>query len=286
MTALIQGKEIAHAVRTDVHIKVEELFLQTGRRPGLATVLVGGDPASEVYVASKRKSCVAAGMIDLHRHLDGGVDQGEVEALVDKLAADDSVSGILIQLPLPSHLDAEALIARIPSGKDVDGLTTASAGLLAQGKAGLRPCTPLGVIELLDRSGIPIEGSRAVVVGRSALVGRPLAQLLVQRNATVTIAHSKTQNLAEVTGAADIVVAAAGVPKLLTAEHIREGATVIDVGIHRTETGLCGDVDFESVSGKAGFLTPVPGGVGPMTIAMLLSNTLKAAEAQFAAPVV
>lgn len=282
MTTLIHGKATAEAVREDIRLGVEDLFRRTGKRPGLATVLVGNDPASEVYVASKRKSCVAAGMTDLHRHLPQDIDQGELEALIDKLALDDSVSGILIQLPLPRHLDADSLISRIPPGKDVDGLTTTSAGLLSQGKPGLRPCTPLGVVELLDRSGIDLDGSRAVVVGRSALVGRPLAQLLVQRNATVTVAHSRTRNLAEVTRSADIVVAAAGVPGLITAEHIRDGATVIDVGIHRTADGLCGDVDFGTASAKAAFITPVPGGVGPMTIAMLLRNTLDAAETQIA----
>ncbi|MDI9941092.1 bifunctional methylenetetrahydrofolate dehydrogenase/methenyltetrahydrofolate cyclohydrolase FolD [Rhodococcus sp. IEGM 1351] len=279
MTArLIDGKAVARAVRDEVAGLTDELFTATGRRPGLATVLVGEDPASQVYVASKRKACVAAGMADLHRHLPASVSQSELEEVLDLLAEDPEVSGILLQLPVPGHLDADALINRIPPAKDVDGLTTLSAGQLSQGAPGLRPCTPSGVIALLDAYEIPIRGAHAVVVGRSPLVGKPMAQLLLARDATVTVCHSRTTDIGVFTAQADIVIAAAGVPGLVDASSIKPGATVIDVGIHRTSAGLRGDVDFEAVRAIAGALTPVPGGVGPMTIAMLLRNTFDAAQ--------
>ncbi|QZS56857.1 bifunctional methylenetetrahydrofolate dehydrogenase/methenyltetrahydrofolate cyclohydrolase FolD [Rhodococcus opacus] len=279
MTArLIDGKAVARAVRDEVAELTRGLLAATGRRPGLATVLVGEDPASQVYVASKRKACVAAGMADLHRHLPASVSQSELEEVIDSLAEDPEVSGILLQLPVPGHLDTDALINRIPPAKDVDGLTTLSAGQLIQDAPGLRPCTPSGVIALLDAYEIPIRGAHAVVVGRSPLVGKPMAQLLLARDATVTICHSRTPDLGVFTAQADIVIAAAGVPGLVDASSIKPGATVIDVGIHRTREGLRGDVDFESVRTIAGALTPVPGGVGPVTIAMLLRNTFDAAQ--------
>ncbi|MER7604653.1 bifunctional methylenetetrahydrofolate dehydrogenase/methenyltetrahydrofolate cyclohydrolase FolD [Nocardioides sp. NPDC127503] len=281
MATLIDGKKIAQDVRDNVRRDVADFVDRTGIRPALATVLVGGDPASAVYVASKRKACVVAGMVDRHHHLEAHATQTEVEDLLDALAVDTEVSGILLQLPLPGHLDREPLIDRIPSVKDVDGLGTLSAGLLAQGKHGLRPCTPLGVMELLARLPITLEGASVVVVGRSALVGRPLAQMLVQANATVTVAHSRTRDLGAITRGAQVLVAAAGVPGLIGAEHVSEGTTVVDVGIHRTPDGLVGDVSFDEVEPKASFITPVPGGVGPMTIAMLLRNTLNAAELQW-----
>ncbi|GAA0999120.1 bifunctional methylenetetrahydrofolate dehydrogenase/methenyltetrahydrofolate cyclohydrolase FolD [Subtercola frigoramans] len=282
MTAgLIDGKAVAARVRAALKDDVSAFIARTGVQPGLATVLVGGDPASEVYVANKRKSTVASGMADLHQHLPEDASQAEVESLLRRLAADPQVSGILLQLPVPAQLNAAPLIDLIPFEKDVDGLTTLSVGRLAQQKPGLRPCTPAGVIELLDAYDVPIEGANVVVIGRSELVGRPVAQLLVNRNATVTIAHSRTRNLAEVCRAADIVVAAVGVKGLITAEHIKPGATVIDVGIHRGPEGLSGDVDFGPAAEVAGLITPVPGGVGPMTIAMLLVNTLRAAELQY-----
>jgi methylenetetrahydrofolate dehydrogenase (NADP+)/methenyltetrahydrofolate cyclohydrolase len=243
-------------------------------------VLIGDDPASEVYVRNKRRLSVGAGMQDLHRHLPADADQATVAALVDELAADPAVSGILLQLPLPPHLDSDALIARIPATKDVDGLTTANAGLLAQGRPGLRPCTPAGVMALLDEYEVPLSGAEAVVVGRSVLVGKPMAQLLLARNATVTVCHSRTRDLPEVCRRADVLVVAAGIPGLVGGDAVRPGATVIDVGIHRGEDGLRGDVDAAAVAEVAGALTPVPGGVGPMTIAMLLANTLTAARAQ------
>jgi methylenetetrahydrofolate dehydrogenase (NADP+) / methenyltetrahydrofolate cyclohydrolase len=280
MTAqLIDGTLAAREVREEVAHGVAKLVAAGSAPPGLATVLIGDDPASEVYVRSKRRACVAAGMRDLHRHLGADVSQEEAAAQLDELAADEAVSGILLQLPVPAHLDASALLARIPAAKDVDGLTTANAGLLAQGRAGLRPCTPSGVIALLDRYEVPLAGARAVVVGRSALVGKPMAQLLIERNATVTVCHSRTRDVMRECRRADVLVAAAGVPALIGASAVKPGATVIDVGIHRGEHGLRGDVDFDSAVQVAGLITPVPGGVGPMTIAMLLANTLAAATA-------
>lgn len=274
MTKLIDGKAIAREVRARVAAEVAS----SGLVPGLATVLVGDDPASAVYVSSKRKAVREAGMRDLHRALPQTATRDEIAAVIDELAADPAVSGILLQLPLPGGLDSAALIDRIPVSKDVDGLTTLSAGRLARGEYGLRPCTPSGVIELLDAEKIAIRGAHAVVVGRSELVGRPMAQLLLQRDATVTIAHSKTADLAAVTRTADILVVAAGVPGLIGGEHVKPGATVIDVGIHRTSSGLVGDVRTAELDGIADRVTPVPGGVGPMTIAMLMENTLRAAQ--------
>jgi methylenetetrahydrofolate dehydrogenase (NADP+)/methenyltetrahydrofolate cyclohydrolase len=276
----IDGTAVARKVREDVAHGVEKLLAEGGVAPGLATVLIGEDPASEVYVRNKRRLSVEAGMQDLHRHLPGDVDQATVAALIDELAADPAVSGILLQLPTPKHLDSDALIARIPAEKDVDGLTTANAGLLAQGRPGLRPCTPAGVMTLLDEYDVPLHGAEAVVVGRSVLVGKPMAQLLLARHATVTICHSRTRDLAEVCRRADVLVVAAGIPGIVGADAVKPGATVIDVGIHRGEKGLRGDVEFDEVAGVAGAITPVPGGVGPMTIAMLLANTLTAARVQ------
>ena len=274
MTARIDGKAVARRVREQVRAEVATL----DTKPGLATVLVGDDPASAVYVAAKRKAVREAGLRDLHRWLPATATQAEVAAVLDEFGADPAAHGILLQLPLPAHLDPAALIDRIPVGKDVDGLTTQSAGRLARGEPGLRPCTPSGVIELLESEGVKMRGSRAVVVGRSALVGHPMAELLNQRDATVTLAHRHTAELAAVTREADILVVAAGVRGLVGAEHVKPGATVIDVGIHRTPDGLAGDVRAGELAGVAGRVTPVPGGVGPMTIAMLLVNTLSAAR--------
>jgi methylenetetrahydrofolate dehydrogenase (NADP+)/methenyltetrahydrofolate cyclohydrolase len=232
----------------------------------------------------KRKQSGAVGIADLHQHLPGNASQEHVAEVLQSLNADPAVSGILLQLPVPAPLDGHELTSLISPLKDVDGLTPISVGRLAQGTPGLRPCTPLGCIELLDRYEIPIEGANAVVVGRSDLVGRPVAALLQHRNATVTICHSRTRDLPEVCSRADILIAAIGRPKMLGAEHVKPGAAVIDVGINRTEAGLVGDVDFDAVVEKAGWLTPVPGGVGPMTIAMLLRNTLTAAQLQEQSP--
>ncbi len=275
MTAvLIDGKAAAARLRAEVADEVATLPAS----PGLATLLVGDDPASHIYVANKRKLCTQVGMRDLHRHVPGDVAQSELAEIIDGLAGDPDVTGILLQLPLPGHLDANDLLARIPPEKDVDGLTERSAGRLALGKPGLVPCTPSGVMYLLDQVGAELEGAEAVVVGRSSLVGKPQAQLLLARNATVTTCHSRTRDLAEVTRRADVLVAAAGVPHMIGPEAVKPGAIVIDVGMHRLESGLCGDVDTERAGQVASAITPVPGGVGPMTIAMLLRNTVLAAR--------
>jgi methylenetetrahydrofolate dehydrogenase (NADP+)/methenyltetrahydrofolate cyclohydrolase len=277
MTTVIDGRAVARSVRERTAERVAWFLARHRFAPGLATVLVGDDPASEVYVRNKRAAATAAGLVDFHRHLPAAATFAEVADALDRLGADDRVSGILLQLPLPAGLDAGALLDRIPVEKDVDGLTTRSQGLLARGRPGLRPCTPSGVLELLDSAGVPLSGAHAVVIGRSELVGRPLAQLLLGRDATTTIAHSHTRALSTITSEADVLVAATGVRRLITAKHVKPGAAVIDVGIHRTAEGLEGDVCFEDVLDVAGWLTPVPGGVGPMTIAMLLSNTVAAA---------
>lgn len=275
---MIDGRAIAARIRGNLKTSVAEFVAQGGQHPGLATILIGRDPASEVYVANKRRQATEVGMLDLHVHLEETVSRSEVEDVITSLASDSTVSGILLQLPLPGRMESGPLIDLIPAEKDVDGLTTLSAGLLARGAEGLRPCTPQGILELLKDTGVPLAGARAVIVGRSALVGAPLALMLTQHDATVTVAHSRTQDLATITREADFVIAAAGRHNLITKEHVRPGAVVIDVGIHRTPNGLQGDVDFRAVSQVAGWITPVPGGVGPMTIAMLLNNTLIAAR--------
>jgi methylenetetrahydrofolate dehydrogenase (NADP+)/methenyltetrahydrofolate cyclohydrolase len=280
MTArIIDGTSVAHRVRAETAAGVAELVAQGGRAPGLATVLIGDDPASEVYVRNKRRACVAAGMRDFHRRFPGSVTQEQVERTLVELAEDPEVSGILLQLPVHG-LDVDALLARIPFDKDVDGLTVENAGRLAQGRPGLRPCTPAGVVRLLDEYEVPLAGAEVVVVGRSVLVGKPMAQLLLGRDATVTMCHSRTEDLTGTCRRADVLVVAAGVPGLLGGAAVRPGAVVVDVGIHRGDEGLHGDVRFGEVSEVAGLVTPVPGGVGPMTIAMLLANTLEAARLQ------
>ncbi len=277
---IIDGKAIAAAVRSEIAEQVAARVATGGRAPGLATVIVGEDPASRVYVANKHKACDEVGFVGFHNEMPADSSAEDVAAVLERLNDDPAVDGILLQLPVPDHLDGGSLTALISPDKDVDGLTSASAGLLALGQPGLRPCTPSGCIELLDRSGVEIEGAEVVIVGRSDLVGKPIAQLLLQRNATVTIAHSRTRDLAGVCKRADILVAAVGVPELVKGDWVKEGAAVIDVGINRTDDGLVGDVEFEAASDRAGWITPVPGGVGPMTIAMLLKNTLLAAEAR------
>jgi methylenetetrahydrofolate dehydrogenase (NADP+)/methenyltetrahydrofolate cyclohydrolase len=274
---VIDGKAVAAAVRAEVAAGAREFATRHGRPPGLATVLVGDDPASHVYVGSKRKLSEEVGMRSIHHELDGSAPREQLLELVDELGADDAVDGILVQLPLPDHHDQDAVIARIVPEKDVDGLTAASAGLLAQGRPGLVPCTPQGVMRLIEVAGVEVAGAEAVVVGRSILVGRPLASLMLNANATVTVCHSRTRDLAQVTSRADILVAAVGSPRMIGADMVKPGATVIDVGTNRTDDGLIGDVDFDAVREMAAAITPVPGGVGPMTIAMLLSNTLRAA---------
>jgi methylenetetrahydrofolate dehydrogenase (NADP+)/methenyltetrahydrofolate cyclohydrolase len=281
MTAtIIDGRQVASRVRAQVAEEVKAVVERGRRPPGLATILVGEDPASAIYVSNKRKACAEVGIADLHRHLPAEATQAEIAELIDECNADHSVSGVLLQLPLPDGLDAASLTARIAPDKDVDGLTPISAGRLAQGIPGLRPCTPLGVIELLDAHGVELEGAQAVVVGRSNLVGKPVAALLLARNATVTMCHSRTRDLADVCAGADVLIAAVGIAELIGREYVKLGAAVIDVGINRTPDGLRGDVNFDAVAETAGLLTPVPGGVGPMTIAMLLRNTLTAARLQ------
>lgn len=282
MTArVIDGKAVAASVRERVAEGVQGFAaVHDGLTPGLATVIVGDDPASQIYVASKRKQTEAVGMRSIHHELGAETPTDELLDLVAELNTDDTVDGILVQLPLPEQIDQDAVIATIDPAKDVDGLTAASAGLLAQGRPGLVPCTPRGVLELLHQAGAEIEGAEAVIVGRSILVGRPLSALLLQANATVTVCHSRTRDLAAICSRADILVAAVGSPRLVTAEMVKPGATVIDVGMNRTDDGLFGDVDFDAVAEVAGAITPVPGGVGPMTIAMLLANTLSAAAAR------
>ena len=277
---IIDGRDIARQVREEVARDVARLVEHGGRRPGLATVLVGDDPASAIYVGGKQKACREVGIEPVDHRPPAESTQEDIAALIAELNADPGVSGILLQLPVPDHLDGPSLTALIDPAKDVDGLTPISAGRLAQGLPGLRPCTPSGVIELLDRHGVELEGAEAVVVGRSILVGKPVAMLLLERNATVTTCHSRTRDLAGVCSRADVLIAAVGVPRMLGAEHVKSGAAVIDVGMNRLEDGLAGDVDFDAVVEKAGLLTPVPGGVGPMTIAMLLRNTVQAAREQ------
>jgi methylenetetrahydrofolate dehydrogenase (NADP+)/methenyltetrahydrofolate cyclohydrolase len=277
---IIDGRAVGASVREQVAREVAELKQSTGRAPGLATILVGDDPASAIYVANKRKACAEAGIADQHQHLPSTATMDEVAELIEQCNADPEVSGILLQLPVPDHMQGQTLTAMIDPDKDVDGLTPISAGRLSQGAPGLRPCTPRGVIELLDRHDVELQGAEAVVVGRSDLVGKPVAALLLGRNATVTICHSRTRDLAGVCSRADVLIAAVGVPELLGAAHVKPGAAVIDVGMNRTAEGLKGDVEFDAVLDRAGLITPVPGGVGPMTIAMLLSNTVLAARAQ------
>ncbi len=277
---VIDGKAVAASVRERVAQDVAQLVAEHGVKPGLATVLVGDDPASAIYVRRKREACAEVGIESFHHEPAADVHEDELASLLVRLNADPAVHGILLQLPLPRHLDADAMTLTIDPDKDVDGLHPVNAGRLMQGRDGMVPCTPAGVIELLDASETELAGAHAVVVGRSNLVGKPLVQLLLARNATVTTCHSRTRELAAVCRQADVLVAAVGMPGLVGAEMVREGATVIDVGTNRTDAGLVGDVDFEAVRHRARALTPVPGGVGPMTIAMLLANTVKAARRQ------
>jgi methylenetetrahydrofolate dehydrogenase (NADP+)/methenyltetrahydrofolate cyclohydrolase len=277
MTAeLIDGTAIAAGVRDDITQAIARMPV----KPGLATILVGEDPASAVYIGSKRRTCVELGVRDLHQHLPADIGQEQLGALIIELSADPNVTGILLQLPLPDHLDPLPLIELINADKDVDGLSILSAGRLARHAPGLYPCTPLGVVELLDTYHVQLAGADVVVVGRSNLVGWPLAQMLLQRDATVTSCHKGTRNLVRVCRHADVLIVAAGAKGLIDQDYVRPGATVIDVGIHRTSDGLRGDLDFDRVAPIVDLITPVPGGVGPMTIAMLMRNTLRSAEVQ------
>jgi methylenetetrahydrofolate dehydrogenase (NADP+)/methenyltetrahydrofolate cyclohydrolase len=281
MTArLIDGAALAKRLRSDAAALAARMKAERGIPPGLAVILVGDDPASAVYVRNKVKACEEAGFHSVLERYDATMTQGELLARVAALNTDPAIHGILVQMPLPKHVDATAVIEAIAPAKDVDGFSVASAGELMTGLPGLRPATPWGCMKLIESTGVPIRGQHAVVIGRSTTVGKPMALLLLQASATVTICHSATPDLALHTRQADIVVAAVGRRGTLTADMVKPGAIVIDVGINRRDDGkLCGDVEFDAVKEVAGWITPVPGGVGPMTIAMLLMNTLQAAQA-------
>ncbi len=275
---IIDGKQTAAEVRAQLRVRAAAFEEKYGRKVGLAVVLIGEDPASQVYVRNKIKGCEDAGIRSFAHYLPADVTQAQAEELVRALASDEAVHGILVQLPLPKHLDAERILACIPAAKDVDGFSAENIGRLALNEEGTVACTPLGVMELLRRYHVETRGKRAVIIGRSNIVGRPMALLLLNADATVTVCHSQTVNLAEECARADILVAAIGKPNFITADMVKEGAVVIDVGINRVDGKLIGDVDFAAVSQKASLITPVPGGVGPMTIAMLLQNAISCAE--------
>ncbi len=277
---LIDGKKVAKEIRDAIGREVEQLKAKSGKVPGLATVLVGEDPASAVYVSSKNKICKELGFISLEHILPQDTREKDLLALIEELNSNEAISGILVQLPLPKHIDSIKILEAIDPAKDVDGFHPVSMGRLMMGTAVLAPCTPSGIIEMLDRYDVEIEGKHAVVLGRSNIVGKPVAMLLLHRNATVTLCHSRTRDLPEVTRTADILITAVGKPKMVTGEMVKQGAVVIDVGINRVDGKLVGDVAFDEVEPKASLITPVPGGVGPMTIAMLMQNTLKAFKAQ------
>lgn len=280
MALIIDGKKVSAEVKEQVRLETLELA-KKGIRPGLAVIIVGDDPASRVYVNNKKKACEAVGFISREYALPATTTQEELLSLVDELNNDKEINGILCQLPLPKGLDEKAVIEAISPIKDVDAFHAINVGKIMIGDYDFLPCTPAGVMEMLHSYKIPVEGKKCVVIGRSNIVGKPMAMLLLHENGTVTITHSRTKNLAEVTGEADILVAAIGKPKFVTADMVKEGAVVIDVGMDRDENGkLCGDVDFENVKDKCSAITPVPGGVGPMTIAVLMKNTLKACKIQ------
>ena len=283
--SIIDGRAVAARVRAEVAEGAAAFAERHGRPPGLATVLIGDDPASAVYVGGKHRSSEEAGIASFDRRLAADTPREDVVALLEGLNADPAVSGIIVQLPVPDHLDGTELTGLVDAGKDVDGLTPLSAGLLALGRPGLRPCTPSGVMDLLVEAGATLEGAEAVVVGRSNLFGKPMAQMLLAANATVTTCHSRTGDLPGVCRRADVLIAAVGRPEMVRGDWIKPGAVVIDVGMNRLDSGLVGDVAFAEASEVARAITPVPGGVGPMTVACLLRNTLRAAEAQVSAQV-
>ena len=273
---IIDGKAIAASLREELKDKISQL----DNAPGLAVIIVGEDPASQIYVRNKIRACAELGIRSYSYELPQDTTQNQLELLLDELALDKQVDGILLQMPLPKHLDSDAASTHIPFEKDVDGFSSCNLGLLMQNKEEVAACTPLGVMKLLEHEGISLEGKHAVVLGRSETVGKPMAMLLLNANATVTVCHSKTRNLKEVCAQADILVSAVGKARFVTADMVKDGAIVIDVGINRNEEGkLCGDVDFEAVKDKTSFITPVPGGVGPMTITMLMYNTYTRAKA-------
>ena len=280
MAIIIDGKKVSAQVKEQVRIETEEL-VKKGIKPGLAVIIVGDDPASRVYVNNKKKACEKVGFLSKEFALPATTTQEELLALVNELNEDKEINGILCQLPLPKGLDEKAVIEAISPLKDVDAFHASNVGKIMIGDYDFLPCTPAGVMEMLHSYNIPVEGKECVVIGRSNIVGKPMAMLLLHENGTVTITHSRTKNLKEVTKRADILVAAIGKPKFVTADMVKESAVVIDVGMDRDENGkLCGDVDFENVKEKCSAITPVPGGVGPMTIAVLMKNTLKACKIQ------
>lgn len=284
MAEIIDGKKVSAQMREQIKSETEEFFRKYGVRPGLAVIIVGDDPASKVYVNNKEKACAQVGYYSEVYHLPETTEMNELLGLIDRLNKDEKINGILCQLPLPKHLDEEQIILKISPEKDVDAFHPINTGKIMIGDYDFLPCTPAGVMKLIESTGTDITGKECVVVGRSNIVGKPQAMLLLQKNGTVTICHSRTRNLKEVTSRADILVVAIGKADFITAEMVKEGAVVIDVGMNRKADGkLTGDVDFESVSKKASYITPVPGGVGPMTITMLLQNTLTAAKKQLKA---
>ncbi|MEO1801406.1 MAG: bifunctional methylenetetrahydrofolate dehydrogenase/methenyltetrahydrofolate cyclohydrolase FolD [Cyanobacteria bacterium J06629_2] len=279
-SCLLDGKALAKKIQLELKDKIALLEPKIGRPPGLAVLMVGDNPASAVYVRNKEKACQRVGIASLGQHFPQDATQEELTAVIQRLNQDDRVDGILVQLPLPPHLDSIALLHNIDPEKDADGLHPVNLGKLVRGEVGLRSCTPAGVMRLLQEYNLSLEGKTGVVIGRSILVGKPIALMLLEKNVTVTMAHSRTQDLGAVCRAADIVVAAVGKPEIITQDMVKPGAIVIDVGINRLElpegkSKLVGDVDFESVSAVASHITPVPGGIGPMTVAMLLSNTVE-----------
>ncbi|MGB2691445.1 MAG: bifunctional methylenetetrahydrofolate dehydrogenase/methenyltetrahydrofolate cyclohydrolase FolD [Thermodesulfobacteriota bacterium] len=279
MAEIIDGKKVSEHIRAEIAQGVEKLKGETGITPGLAAVLVGEDPASEIYVRNKRKACANAGMYSEEHKLPAETTEQELLNLVDRLNNDPKIHGILVQLPLPDHINETKILRAVTPLKDVDGFHPYNVGLLVEGNPRFISCTPHGIIKMLEFYDIDITGKEAVIVGRSNIVGKPVSMLLLHRHATVTVCHSRTKPLDEVTRRADILVAAIGRANFITADMVKEGAVVIDVGINRNEEGkLTGDVDFEAVSQKASYITPVPGGVGPMTISMLLWNTLESAK--------
>ena len=273
---IIDGKKTAAEIRQELKGQVTALTARHGRAPGLAVILVGGDPASQVYVRNKERACEDVGIISKGFRLPQDIPQAQLEDTIMFLNSDPSIDGVLLQLPLPKGLDSQRCLDLISPSKDVDGFHPVSMGRLALGLPCLRSCTPAGIMTLMERHGIDVAGKKAVVIGRSNIVGKPLALMLLQKNATVTICHSRTKNIAEEVRSADIVLAAVGIPKFVTHDMVKPGAVVIDVGINRTELGLVGDCDFEGLKEVASAMTPVPGGVGPMTIAQLMVNTLEA----------
>lgn len=281
MAQIIDGKVVSASVKQSVADECEALFKKTGKKPGLAVIIVGDDPASRVYVNNKKKACELVGFLSREYALPAETTQEELTELVEKLNNDNEINGILCQLPLPKHLDEKAIIELISPAKDVDAFHAANVGKIMIGDYDFLPCTPAGVMEMLDYYNIEIAGKECVVLGRSNIVGKPMAMLLLHKNGTVTICHSRTKELTEVCKRADILVAAVGIPNFVTADMIKDGAVVIDVGINRLDNGkLCGDVNFEQAEKKASYITPVPGGVGPMTIATLMKNTLTAFKIQ------